>query len=67
LPACRTKEDLVFLNDEVRRAMKAVTAYLYEDGRRDYEASEAKDDHIFNHVRILDEFLNGPREPRKER
>jgi hypothetical protein len=57
----------VFLNDEVRRAMKAVTAYLYGDGRRDSEESQAKDDHVFNRVRILDGFRNGRREPRKER
>jgi hypothetical protein len=47
--------------------MKAVTAYLYEDGRRDSEESQAKDDHVFNHVRILDGFRNGRREPRKGR
>jgi hypothetical protein len=51
------------LPDEVEAAMRAVIRHLYRDAERDYEEKDRPADHIFNQIRVVDEFLGGPGDP----
>ncbi len=48
------------MNQTEKEALKNVVNYLYEAEKKDYEYSpkEAKENHIFNDLLILNEFIN---------
>lgn len=45
------------MNPQTIRALNRVIEYVYEDERQNYETSENKEDHIFNDIQVVREWL----------
>lgn len=44
----------------MKARIRRVIDYLYDDEQKDYEASEQPEDHIFNDLKTVDEWLESP-------
>jgi hypothetical protein len=46
------------MDAQIRKSLRAVVSYLYDDEEQDYQEQDHPADHIFVHVKRLREFLD---------
>jgi len=46
------------MNEKQKKSLQVVLDYLRKDEERHYEESDMPENHIYNDIKVLDNFLN---------